>query len=198
MDGTVFYGATKTQQSDAVTVAGGSSGVTGTFKCYTTTAVAGAAAGANSVPILYNPASSNVVLRILRVSFGAVAGTVIAACITYGVQSSPVLTVLTPGPTPINTFIGRGAAFQGLWYTAATIGAAPTILFPNGISAGGAYAAGPMFTMVDNVGGTIALPPGVAFWPYLSNAALAMTAPPSHWEDQLISKNCQQCISRRN
>ena len=175
-DGTIFYGPTQGVQSDAVTVLGGSAGSTGYFKCYTTTAVAGAIASTASVPLLYNPAGSGVVLRIMKTSYGAVAGTVIAACITYGVQSSPVLTVLTAGPTPINTFIGRGATFAGLWYTTATIGAAPTILFPNGISAGGAYAAGPLFTMVDNVNGAIVIPPACAFWPYLSNAALAMTA----------------------
>lgn len=30
--------------------------------------------------------------------------------------------------------------------------------------------------MVDNVDGAIVLPPGALFYPYLSNAALAMTA----------------------
>jgi hypothetical protein len=175
-DSSYFQGPVSGSQTDAVTVVSGSSGSVGLFKCYTTTAVAGAIAGTSSVPLLYNPPGSGVVLRIMAVRFGAVAGTVIAACITYGVQSSPVLTVLTAGPTPINCFIGRGATFAGNWYTTATIGAAPTILFPNGISAGGAYAAGPLFTMMDPVNGSIVIPPACAFWPYLSNAALAMTA----------------------
>jgi hypothetical protein len=176
MDGSVFYGANKAAALDAVTVLGGSAGMTGTFKCYTTSAVAGAVIGTTTAPALYNPAASGVVLRILRVSLGAVAGTVIAASHTYGVIAAPVLSGLTPGPTPFNTFIGRGATFQGAWYTGITVASAATILFPSGISAGGALAAGPLFTMVDNIGGAIALPPGAIFYPWVSNAAIALTA----------------------
>ena len=173
MDSTVFYGQTLLGESDVVT---GAVSPNGLFKCYTTAAVAGAIASTSSVPLLYNPPTSGVVLRILTVRYGVVAGTVIAGSILYGLQSSPTLSVLTAGPTPINMFAGRGSSFQGLWYTTATIGAAPSIVFPNGISAGGALGAGPLFNMIDTVNGAIVLPPGTAFWPYLSNAALALTA----------------------
>ena len=173
MDGSFFYGASQSQQVDMVTGAPQSSGL---FKCYTTTAVAGAVVGTTSAPALYNPVNSGVVLRIMRVRYGAVAGTVIAGAITQGVIAAPTISGLTLGPTPFNGFVGRGQSWLGAWYTGITVGVAAAILFPAGISAGGAYAAGPLFTMVDNVDGAIVLPPGALFYPYLSNAALAMTA----------------------
>ncbi len=172
-DSTFFYGPTLSTETDAVT---GAPANTGYFKFYTTVAVAGAVAVVGSVPVLLNPVNSGVVARIMGVRFGAVAGTVIAASILYGVSGVITFSSTANGPTPINTFIGRGAACALSWFTTATASAAPTILFPNGISAGGAYAAGPLFTMRDDVNGSIVLPPGASFWPYLSNAALAMTA----------------------
>ena len=176
MDGSYFQGQVSGTQQDAVTVVSGASGSVGLFKCYTTSAVAGAVIGTTTAPALYNPPASCVVLRIMAVRLGAVAGTVIAACHTYGVIAAPVLSGLTAGPTPINCFIGRGATFQGAWYTGITVGAAATILFPSGISAGGALAAGPLFTMMDPVNGSIVLPPGAIFYPWVSNAAIALTA----------------------
>lgn len=173
MDSTVFYGINQAQAVDVVTGAASPSGL---FKFYTTTAIAAAESSTSSVPVLYNPAASGVVARVQAVRFGAVAGTVIAGCLLYGVQESPGLSVLTEGPDPINCFIGRGQECVLKWYTVATIAAAPTIIFPNGISAGGAYAAGPLFTMYDPVGGSIVLPPDTAFWPYLAKNAVAMTA----------------------
>jgi len=47
----------------------------------------------------------------------------------------------------------------------------------SGVSAGGALAAGPLMTMVDKfANGKLIIPPGVAFFAYISNAALALTA----------------------
>ena len=176
MDGSVYYGANKAGAQDAVTIAGGSSGMTGTFKCYTTTAIAGAAAGANSVPILYNPAGSGVVLRILRVSFGAVAGTVIAACITYGVQSSPVLTVLTPW-TGANQHLHRTWSYlrRQLVHGRHDRSGAHDPL-PQRNLGGRSLRGGPLVHDGGQRGRHHRHPAGCAFWPYISNAALAMTA----------------------
>jgi hypothetical protein len=86
-----------------------------------------------------------------------------------------VLSGLTAGPAIINGFFGRGNTTPLLWYRLATT-TAPVVVFPSGISAGGALAAGPLFPMRDNVNGAIVIPPGVAFWPFLANAAVALTA----------------------
>lgn len=172
MDSTFYYGANAQDQVDAVT---GAPDNVGLFRFYTTVAIAAAAPGTSSVPILFNPANSGVVARIQTVRIGAVAGTVIAGCLLYGVYDTPTLSGLTAGPAYVNAFHGRGNTSPLLWYRLATC-PTPTIVFPNGISAGGAYAAGPLFTMRDDVNGAIVIPPGVAFWPFLANAAVAMTA----------------------
>lgn len=172
MESTVFYGQNAQDQVDAIAGAPASVGL---FKFYTTTAIAAAVPGTASVPILLNPANSGVVARIQAVRFGVVAGTVIAGCLLYGVYDTPTLSGLTAGPASVNGFVGRGNTTPLLWYRLATC-PAPVIVFPNGISAGGALAAGPLFTMRDDVNGAIAIPPGWAFWPFLANAAVALTA----------------------
>ena len=173
MDATFYQGPSLVTELDAVT---GAAAPTAALKFFTTTAVAAAVAGTASVPILYNPPGSGVVARIMAVRFGAVAGTVIAGNLVYGWLFNPTLTGLTAGPNPVNGFLGRGNSTPLLWYTTATSAAAPNVMGTAGISAGGAYAAGPLFQMFDPVNGFIVLPPNTAFWPYLANAAVAMTA----------------------
>lgn len=173
MESSLYYGQ---NMIDGVDVVAGAPDNSGTFIFYTDSAIAAAEPSTSSVPLLYNPPASGVVARIMQVKYGAVAGTVIAGCLRYGLQASPTLSGLTAGPDAINGFFGRGNTTPLLWYKVATIGAAPSLVFANGISSGGAYAAGPLFTMVDNVNGSIVVPPGAAFWPFLAKNSVAMTA----------------------
>jgi len=177
MDGTWFQGPSLVTETDAVTPgANPNSNIVGAFRCFTTTAVAAAAVGATSAPALYNPPNSGVVLRVQAVRLGVVAGTVIAGTLGYAYQANPVLSGLTSGPAPLGTYLTRGAAFQGLWYSALTLAVAATFIGTNGLSAGGALAAGPLFQLMDPVNGFIVIPPGVIFLPFVANAAVALTA----------------------
>ena len=173
MDATIYQGPSLVTEVDAVT---GAAAPIGAFKFFTTTAIAAAVPGTTSVPILYNPPQSQVVARIMTVRFGVVGGTVVAGNIVYGWLFNPTLTGLTAGPNPVNGFLGRGNSTPLLWYTAATSAAAPNSMGTNGISSGGALAAGAMYQLEDNVNGMIVIPPGTAWWPFLANAAEALTA----------------------
>ncbi len=58
-----------------------------------------------------------------------------------------------------------------------TLAAAPTYWMPSGFSAPGALAAGAPVRLVDDRGDDeLQIPPGVAFFPYMANAAMALTA----------------------
>jgi hypothetical protein len=177
MDATFYQGTSLVTETDAVTPgANPSSGIVGAFRCYTSAAIAAAAVGVTSAPALYNPPNSGVVLRVQAIRLGVVGGTVIAGTLGYAYQNQPVLSGLTAGPAPLSTFLTRGAPFQGLWYSALTLAAAPTFIGSNGLSAGGALAAGPLFSLMDPVNGFIVIPPGVIFLPFVANAAVALTA----------------------
>lgn len=142
------------------------------------------AADTSPVMMLWNPAGSSVNLRILEVRIGVVSGTVIAAHLAYGIllaagsqtgTGAPVVSY-TPA-TPINALISGGLPSQ-IRFAPATVSltAAPTYLMTSGFSSGGALAAGPLFSLVDKVDGKIVIPPGVAFFAFLSNGAMALTA----------------------
>ncbi len=153
------------------------------------TAAAGvlaAAAGVNSAPMLWNPSDSEVQLRVLEVKVGAVgkgAG-VILSHLAYGVllkaggqvgAAAPVVS-LTEVPA-VNLLPGAGRASRIRFAPATvTLAAAPAYWMPAGFSAGGDLAAGPLFPLIDKVDGKIVIPPGVAFFPYISNGAMALTA----------------------
>lgn len=146
----------------------------GGVRFYNSTAVALAVAGTASVPVLYNPPGSGVLARIQTVRLGVVAGTTILGYHGYGWAINPTLSALTAGPNPIGAVLGRGPTTPLLWYTTATWAAAPTLI-ASGLNAGGAFAAGPMFALRDDIGGWIILPPGCAFAPLIANAAVAAT-----------------------
>ena len=175
-DGTLYYGGGKDGMGDFVC---GAPPSCGSFKFYLTTGIASAQAAVSSVPVLYNtpPVVGSlqvpVVLRIMAVRIGVVSGTVVAGDILYGVASAVTFSSTTPGPAGINTFIGRGASTLAGWFTVATASAAPTILPTTGLSAGGNLAAGALMNLTDFVNGSIVLPPGASFWPFIANGAAA-------------------------
>jgi hypothetical protein len=135
-----------------------------------------AAVGVNSAPCLYNPPSSNVALRIQSVHIGVISGTVIAGNLGYAIQKDPVLSALTEGGIITGSFLFRTQPSQAKLYTALTVAAAPTWIGTNGLSAGGALAAGPLFNLRDDINGAIVVPPGSAFWPFVSINAVALVA----------------------
>lgn len=175
---TVFTGKPANSVTDAITEGMGfiySTAVGG---------VTGAAAGVNSVPMLWNPMGSGVRLRILEVRIGGISGTVIAAHVAYGILLNAGSQIGTAAPVVsltqvagVNLMPGAGRASKIRFAPATvTLIAAPTYLMPNGMNAGGAYAAGPMWQLVDKLDGKLTIPEGVAFFPYISNAAIALVA----------------------
>lgn len=155
----------------------------GYFKFFLTAGIASGQAAASSVPVLYNPAVPTVVgsvyaplviLRVMAVRIGVVSGSVVAGDIVYGVGSGITFSSASSANSgSFNTLVGRGAATPALWYTTATASSAPTQLVPSGFNAGGALAAGALFNLTDYIGGSIAIPPGGSFWPFLANGAAA-------------------------
>lgn len=142
------------------------------------------AADTTPVMMLWNPLGSGVNLRIQEVRIGVVSGTVIAAHLAYGYLLNAGSSIGTANPVVSHTLvpaqnalIGGGRASQIRFAPAtATLIAAPQYGWTNGLSSGGALAAGPLFPLVDKVDGKIVVPPGVAFFPFLSNGAMALTA----------------------
>lgn len=61
------------------------------------------------------------------------------------------------------------------WYTALTVGAAASIFMPDGLGSGGAVAA-QFYGLQDWAYGIETVVPGEIWWPYVSNAAIAMVA----------------------
>lgn len=142
------------------------------------------AADTSPVMMLWNPAGSGVNLRINEVRIGAVSGTVILAHLAYGILLSAGSQVGTAQPivsatfvNPVNCLVGAGRASQ-IKFAPATVSltAAPTYMMASGFSSGGALAAGPLNVLIDKVEGKIIIPPGTAFFAYLSNGAMALTA----------------------
>ena len=160
--------------------------LTGRMFIYSSAAAGVLAKAADTSPVMmiWNPAGSGVNLRIHEVRIGAVSGTVILAHLAYGILLNAGAQVGTAQPivsatfvNPINSLIGAGRASQ-VKFAPATVSltAAPTYMLPSGFSSGGALAAGPLNVLIDRVEGKIVIPPGVAFFAYLSNGAMALTA----------------------
>ena len=173
MESTQWIGSNKDGSRDWVC---GPPAPGGYFFAYTTVGIASGVAAATSAPLLYNPPASSpqnpngVVLRIQQVSIGCVSGSLVAGSILYGlIPPSAVLSGLTPGPTPINAFFGRGNATFAQWYTGVTSSVVPTIIPNSGFSIHGAFTTGKLFTLQDRP--RITLPPGWGFYPFLANAA---------------------------
>ena len=167
-----------------------------------TATTATAAVNANSSPMIWNPSSSNRMLHVIQINVGAISGAVIASHGAYGYllaagdqqgTAQPILlagTTLTPA-TVFNALPGAGVASR-MRYASTTIAmtTGPAYMAPNGFSAGGALAAGAASDIQDMVWGKIVVPPGVAFFPWVSNAAMALVASVSvfGWE-QVINPN---------
>jgi hypothetical protein len=160
----------------------------GYFKFYLTSGIATAQATTSSVPVLYNPAvggnppvsvnnavvPAGVVLKIMAVRIGVVSGTVTAGSILYATSTNITFSsTATTGASSFNSFVGRGNSTPAQFYTTATASAAPTVIFPSNLNAGGDLAAGALFTLIDYVNGPIALPPGASFWPLIADSASA-------------------------
>ena len=149
------------------------------------TGVLAKAADTSPVMMLWNPAGSGVNLRIQRLMIGAVSGTVILSSLGWGViknagsqvgTAAPVVSLTTAAPT--NRFIGGNGKASLINFAPATVSVtnAPTFVESWGLSAGGAFAAGPLFALDLNIAGQIVIAPGTAFFPFLSNGAMALTA----------------------
>jgi hypothetical protein len=146
--------------------------------------VLGAVASTTSAPMLWNPSDSDVRLKILRIRYGSVSGTVILGHIAYGLLLTAGAQIGTAQPvvsytagTPVNAVPGAGRVSKIKFAPLTlTLTAAPTYFMPNGLSSGGALAAGPLYKLDDDVSGGLVINPGIAFFPYISNAALALTA----------------------
>lgn len=146
--------------------------------------VVAAAVGTSSAPMLWNPSDSGVKLKILRIRYGSVSGTVVLAHIGYGILANCGAQKGTAQPVVSATEVsGTNARYGGgrvskIRFAPATVTMAvgPAYWMPNGMSSGGALAAGPLYTLEDKVDGDIIIEPGNAFFPFISNAALALVA----------------------
>jgi hypothetical protein len=133
--------------------------------------VTGAAVGTTSAPALFNPPGSGKLVRILRVTYADESGTIIRAHIRRYWQPNPILSGLTEGAVQAR----NGVVSVCKWYTALTVAAAATQWMPAGIGSGGAVAA-QFYWMQDFIEGIETINPNEIWWPYVSNAALAMVA----------------------
>jgi len=147
--------------------------------------VVAAAPAVGTAPMLWNPSDSGVLLRIRKVMLGFVSGTVILSHLAYGLVLHAGASVATAGPivsytaaAAVGLIPGKGQASRiNFAPLTVTLIAAPTYWMPNGFSAPGALAAGALVRLVDDRGDDeLQIPPGVAFFPYMANAAMALTA----------------------
>jgi hypothetical protein len=122
---------------------------------------------------------------------------VIVAHIAYGYllgagdqqgTGQPILLAGTTLVAPINAMPGAGVTSR-MRFAPATVAmtVGPVYMATNGYSSGGALAAGHPFSLKDRAWGKICVPPGVAFFPYVSNAAIALVASVAvfGWEQQI-------------
>ena len=150
-----------------------------------TTGVLAKAADTSPVMMLWNPAGSGINLRIQSVDVGAVSGSVILSDLGWGVIRQAGAQFGTAAPivsytaaTPTNRLVGANGKSSQINFGPATVSVtnAPTFTETWGVSAGGALAAGPLFSVSIPVNGQIVIAPGTAFFPFLSNGAMALTA----------------------
>lgn len=131
--------------------------------------VTGAAIATTTAPALYNPPNSGKLIRILRVAFGDVSGTIIRSNLRYYWAQNPTLSGLTAGIIqPRSRLVASVANF----YTALTVGSAASLFLPVGYGSGGAVAA-QFYYLQDNPEGILVVNPGELFYPFVSNAAYA-------------------------
>lgn len=178
MNASVLLGLPANSLKDAITE--------GMGFVYSTAAsgVAAAAASTSSAPMLWNPSDSGVNLRILEIKIGAVSGTVIEAHIAYGVLLDAGSQIGTGAPVvsytaaaPVNLLPGAGKASRINFAPATvTMAVGPAYWMPAGFSSGGTIGNNLWIEAIDKVCGKIVIPPGVAFFPFISNDALALTA----------------------
>lgn len=137
----------------------------------TAASITGAAIAVATAPALYNPPASGKVLRIQTVRLGDISGTIIRSNIRYYWAQNPILSGLTLGTIYSRT---RGVASSAFFYTALTVAAAATQFMQSGLGSGGAIAAQFYNLRADEYGFPIW--PGEIFYPFVSNAAIAMVA----------------------
>lgn len=148
------------------------------------TGIAGAAVGTSSAPAIINPPGSNKLFVPVKIFYGGISGTVIAAHVAWAYHRAATIVgtaadvVSLTEVAPVNALVGAGIA-SAMRFAPATITwtGSPTYGGNLGLNAGGAYAAGAMFQLVADLSdGVLAFAPGQAFLPYVSNAALALVA----------------------
>jgi len=154
----------------------GQNGQAGVFSA-TATGVTGAVLGTGSLPILHNPAGNNKLFRIISVRYGDVSGTIIRANIRYAfldlVATAATISAQTAGAIRSMT---RNVASTGFFYTAATLSAITgAVQMATGLGSGGAIAA-QFYNLRSDEEGIVTVKPGELFYPYISNAAIAMVA----------------------
>lgn len=154
-------------------VGAGAKGPNGPAGLFVATAagIVGGVVAVTSAPALYNPPQSGKLYRIQTVRLGDVSGTIIRGNIRYYWAQNPILSGLTLGTILPRT---RGVATSALFYTALTVAAAATQFMQSGLGSGGAVAAQFYNLRSDEYGFPVW--PGEIFYPYVSNAALAMAA----------------------
>jgi hypothetical protein len=155
---------------------------------YSTAATGVLAKAADTSPVMMlwnNSVSQPVNLRIQRVMISAVSGSVIVGSLGWGIilnagyaigaSGAPIISYTAAAAT--NRLVAGGKASQ-IAFAPATVSVttAPAFRETWGYSSGGALAAGPIFSIDIPVNGQIVIPPGAAFFPFLSNAAFALTA----------------------
>lgn len=133
-------------------------------------AVTGAAIGTTTAPALWNPSGSGKVMRILAINLADESGTIIRAHVRHYWAQNPILSGLTAGSIQAR----NGVASVGYFYTALTVGAAATQWMP-AVGSGGAVAA-QFYNLQEQAFGWYTVNPNELFYPYVSNAALAMVA----------------------
>lgn len=154
----------------------------GFFRAFTTSAVTLTTAAAGSVPVLFNPANSNVNIHIFAVKIGLAAVATTIGALLYGIGVGLTFATTTPGPTiiPGNLSAQNPAALPGniAWFTTATASAAPGTLFPSGFSlfTGATTAQITPGPLDDLLLGSIIIAPGNSFFPLLASANTAATA----------------------
>lgn len=149
------------------------------------TGITPAAAGTSNAPMIWNPSDSGKVFVPLQVNYGGISGTVIVAHFAWGYKLNCGAQTGTAAPivsftavTPINCLLGSGKASK-MNFAAATCSLTGNVVYGGnvGVSAGGANAAGPLYTMRwDLHDGLLAFPPGTAFFPCISNGAIALVS----------------------
>jgi hypothetical protein len=123
------------------------------------------AAAAATILSLYNPLNTQVNASILRVGIGSISGTPGAGSFAYCVSYNNVITA-AQNATPLNTLSGQQTSkCKGFTQTGLTGGLVHTTLraAPYTMFAGAIAATTPGLYMVEELAGSVVLPPGGVF-----------------------------------